>query len=427
MALTARRDTMPDTTAGMREAEPCALVVVGARWQACFVAWRSDATLRAATARAYDDVAAASWLAEPSVQASVTHLAAHRLNGRLLRAQPDAGFAQAPLATLTQWACEWLWRRNQFLQIDDAARLALQSEFARILQEFASEHAASAAGGAATEAGALSSVARRTDAAVVSCAAHAAVWASHRQRLAALLADITDADDRVVVAGHYDPGLIVAALGLEHVASAGSRAAEARDAMRVSAGKTDIQTGRVDVPAHDVSGAAGGADGRPAWPTHFAPTSAVPWLQHLRGPILDIGAGDGRLVAWLQAHGVAATGIDRIASPHVQCADWFSFAFEPRAWGTIVSHHAFALFFQRWHVVDQQRAAAMARTYLRIVESLQVGGTFAYVPALPFMEAVLPSARFRVARYGVPRALAHAAQANGADFATEAAHVTRLH
>ncbi len=37
-----------------------------------------------------------------------------------------------------------------------------------------------------------------------------------------------------------------------------------------------------------------------------------------------------------------------------------------------------------------------ARTYMRIVAALAPGGTFAYVPGLPFIEAMLPRAQLEV-------------------------------
>ncbi len=67
---------------------------------------------------------------------------------------------------------------------------------------------------------------------------------------------------------------------------------------------------------------------------------------------------------------------------------------------------------------------------MRVVRSLVVGGTFAYVPGLPFIEAMLPAADVRVTRATLAPELvagpvAQVQEATGLVL-DAASHVTRL-
>jgi len=54
---------------------------------------------------------------------------------------------------------------------------------------------------------------------------------------------------------------------------------------------------------------------------------------------------------------------------------------------------------------SSELAFEYARAYMRIVKSLAPGGTFAYVPGLPFIESMLPAAELRVVRVPLAREL----------------------
>jgi hypothetical protein len=132
----------------------------------------------------------------------------------------------------------------------------------------------------------------------------------------------------------------------------------------------------------------------------------------LAGPLLDLGCGaSGALVRHLRAHGCEpALGVDRAAPRGAGFlrASWFDVPLEPEAWGTIVSHHAFSLYFLHAHrravalgrsragVAAAARAARYAARYGEVLRALRPGGRLYYAPALPFVEAYLPAAEYRV-------------------------------
>jgi len=124
-------------------------------------------------------------------------------------------------------------------------------------------------------------------------------------------------------------------------------------------------------------------------------------LRHidLSSPVLDVGCGAGAaLVRSLRAAKIDAHGIDRHApadEPDVATvADWLSFPYGRRRWGTILSHQAFSLHFLHQHRAGTDAAFDYARAYMTIVRSLGEGGTFAYAPALPFIEEHLPASDY---------------------------------
>ena len=117
------------------------------------------------------------------------------------------------------------------------------------------------------------------------------------------------------------------------------------------------------------------------------------------------------LVRRLRDRGLLAYGIDRAAPENDVAvrADWLSFRFGTGRWGTVVSHLAFSLHFLRYHFGDGPTANALvlahAEAYMRILRSLRVCGSFAYAPALPFIEGLLPASDFRAEHGSLPRGL----------------------
>jgi hypothetical protein len=151
----------------------------------------------------------------------------------------------------------------------------------------------------------------------------------------------------------------------------------------------------------------------------------------LADPILDIGCGaDAALVRFLRAAGRDAVGIDRDAPADVAtAADWLTYAYGADRWATLISHLGFSLHFLHHHHRAAPAAAAYARTYMAMLRSLRVGGRFAYAPALPFLEPLLPPA-YRVERVPLADALqtpaVEAAQAATGLPLEHASHVIRL-
>lgn len=127
----------------------------------------------------------------------------------------------------------------------------------------------------------------------------------------------------------------------------------------------------------------------------------------LLAPVLDVGCGSqAALVHQLRQAGLDATGIDRdVASDVALKADWLGFAYGEKRWGTVVSHLGFSLHFLNRHLSGSSEAERYARVYMAVLRSLKVGGVFAYTPALPFIEAHLPPALFKVTAQPLPKEL----------------------
>lgn len=121
-------------------------------------------------------------------------------------------------------------------------------------------------------------------------------------------------------------------------------------------------------------------------------------MASLRGPILDIGCGEhALLVHHLRSAGLPAHGIDRLTL-NAMHADWLTFEPGRDYWATITAHHSFTLHFSHHHhrADGGETAAAYAEAFMRYLLALEIGGTFAYAPSVPFFEAVLPRDRWQV-------------------------------
>lgn len=129
--------------------------------------------------------------------------------------------------------------------------------------------------------------------------------------------------------------------------------------------------------------------------------------KQLLPPVLDIGCGPGAaLVRHLRTQGIDAEGLDRDAPPDVATrGDWLTHHYGRRAWGAVLSHQAFSLHFLHHHLKSGDTAYAYAHAYMAIVRALAVGGRFLYAPGLPFIEALLEPAVYRVHRLPFAEAL----------------------
>jgi hypothetical protein len=125
-------------------------------------------------------------------------------------------------------------------------------------------------------------------------------------------------------------------------------------------------------------------------------------LKTVKEPVLDLGCGrSGLLVRYLNTLGIETFGIDRDVKtfPFLIQADWMDFPDEKNRWGTILSHMAFSNHFMFQHHYRYGHPEQFAHLYMRILNSLQSGGSFYYSPGLPFIERFLPSDRYQVAVY----------------------------
>ena len=122
-------------------------------------------------------------------------------------------------------------------------------------------------------------------------------------------------------------------------------------------------------------------------------------------PLLDIGCGHKHsLVNHLRELGVDAFGIDRKAEPNdfIQRIGWLDFDYGENRWGSVVSHLAFSNHFRHQHYRKKSNHARYATVYMRILHSLQPGGSFYYAPDLPFIEVFLDPNAYQVVRRNIP-------------------------
>lgn len=131
-------------------------------------------------------------------------------------------------------------------------------------------------------------------------------------------------------------------------------------------------------------------------------------IEGVKAPVLDVGCGKGAgLVRYLRAQGIETWGLDREATGEfVFAGDWLEFDYGEGRWGTVISHQAFSLHFLHHHFRGKEAAHRHGEGYAAILRGLRPGGAFVYVPALPFVESVLPATRYRVERRPLPPELA---------------------
>jgi SAM-dependent methyltransferase len=138
--------------------------------------------------------------------------------------------------------------------------------------------------------------------------------------------------------------------------------------------------------------------------------------RRLLEPVLDLGCGpSASLVRRLRAAGVDARGLDRDVVPEkfLFRGDWLEAPLGRSRWGTIVSHLGFSMHFLHHHLRPRGSAERYARRYLELLRALRPGGSFCYVPALPFIESLLPSTAYALSRRAPPRDLPAADGAAG--------------
>ncbi len=128
-------------------------------------------------------------------------------------------------------------------------------------------------------------------------------------------------------------------------------------------------------------------------------------IQNVVSPVLDIGCGkEGSLVNYFISKGFNAFGIDRcnFSSPELFTADWLEYNYGKDKWGTIVSNLGFSNHFKHHNLRADGNFLGYAKTYMNILHSLKVGGSFLYAPDLPFIERFLDSHSFELTKNKIP-------------------------
>lgn len=141
----------------------------------------------------------------------------------------------------------------------------------------------------------------------------------------------------------------------------------------------------------------------------------------LKEPILDIGCGrKANLVRYLRGIGLEAYGLDRSLDPrdYLVRNNWLEQEYVPDSWGTVISHLAFSNHFVRNHLRRKGNYFKYAEKYMEILRSLKLGGSFIYVPDMPFIECHLPPEKFQVT--------GEAAEVSSSGYPIRVSRITRL-
>lgn len=121
----------------------------------------------------------------------------------------------------------------------------------------------------------------------------------------------------------------------------------------------------------------------------------------IKGNILDIGCGkEASLVKYLSDQGINAYGLDMECEDTklTEQEDWLSKEYPESEYDLIVSNLAFSKKFNEANLEENndQECFEYAATYMKILNSLKVGGSFHYVPSVTFIEELLPEDKFEV-------------------------------
>lgn len=121
----------------------------------------------------------------------------------------------------------------------------------------------------------------------------------------------------------------------------------------------------------------------------------------IKGKSLDIGCGKkGTLVEYLASRGIDAHGVDMECedTDMLEQEDWLLKEYPENTYDLITSNLTFTKYFNNANsdAQDDEECIEYAQTYMKILNSLKVGGKWHYVPAVPFIEELLPEDKFEV-------------------------------
>ena len=121
----------------------------------------------------------------------------------------------------------------------------------------------------------------------------------------------------------------------------------------------------------------------------------------LKGKVLDIGCGkNGTLVKYLRNMNIEAYGIDIECEDNdiLEQEDWLIKDYPENTYNLILSNLTFTKYFNDANLEENndQECIEYAQAYMKILNSLEVGGKWHYVPAVTFIEELLPEDKFEV-------------------------------
>ena len=121
--------------------------------------------------------------------------------------------------------------------------------------------------------------------------------------------------------------------------------------------------------------------------------------KEIKGKELDIGCTkNADLVKYLRSKNIEAYGIDIDVEENefLENEDWLEKDFGKEEYDMVFSNIAFTKHFLRNHLSDEGEYMDYATTFMRILESLKIGGKFFYVPSVEFIEELLPEDKYEV-------------------------------
>lgn len=123
--------------------------------------------------------------------------------------------------------------------------------------------------------------------------------------------------------------------------------------------------------------------------------------EELKGKSLDIGCGkNGELVKYLNEKGMDAYGLDMECedTDRLEQEDWLLKEYPENTYDLITSNLAFTKHFNEANQeeANDQECFEYAQSYMKILNSLKVGGKWHYVPSVTFIEELLPEDKFEV-------------------------------
>ncbi len=121
----------------------------------------------------------------------------------------------------------------------------------------------------------------------------------------------------------------------------------------------------------------------------------------IHGSVLDIGCGkNGELVNYLVEQGIDAHGIDIECedSSILEQEDWLLKEYPEENYDLITSNLTFTKKFNDANLEEQndQECIEYATAFMKILNSLKIGGKWHYVPSVTFIEELLPEDKFEV-------------------------------